>query len=103
MTIYATVKRNDVEVVDFRLTRVHSEQSGQSPKGPLPTPSPSQEELDSLIKQLSLGEGLEQLVRSTATENIFRYRRYKDLSEYLRGLNLNFPTITSLRRWVGDL
>ncbi|XP_076027482.1 carboxypeptidase D [Genypterus blacodes] len=96
VTIYATVTRSSVEVVDFRLTRVHSEQNGQSPKTP-PTPDPSQEELDTLIKQLSLGQGLEQLVRSTETENIFRYRRYKDLAEYLRGLNLNFPSITSLR------
>lgn len=94
--IYATVSKDRVEVVDFRLTRLHSDPNGQSPKGPQPTQNPSEKALQSLIKDLSLGQGLEQLVRSTATENSFRYRRYKELSAFVRGLTLNFPKITSL-------
>lgn len=96
--IYATVSKDTVEVVDFRLTRLHTDSHGQSPKGPQPTQNPSEREFQSLIKDLSLGQGLDQLVRSTATENSFRYRSYKELSEFVRGLTLNFPKITSLHR-----
>ncbi|XP_041796118.1 carboxypeptidase D isoform X2 [Chelmon rostratus] len=93
---YATVSKDSVELVDFRLTRVHSDSNGQPLKGPQPTQNPSEEEFQSLIKNLSLGQGLEQLVRNTATENGFRYRHYKELSAFVRGLTLNFPEITSL-------
>lgn len=85
-------------MVDFRLKRVHSDPNGQSLEGPQPTQNPSEKEFQSLIKDLSLGQGLEQLVRNTPTENTFRYRRYKELSGVVRGLTLNFPQITSLRR-----
>lgn len=98
---YATVSKDSAETVDFRLTRVHSDPNSQHIKGPQPTENPSEKELRSLIKDLSLGQGLEQLVRNTATETKFRYRRYKELSGFLRGLMLNFPTITSLRRYQG--
>ncbi|KAM9358701.1 carboxypeptidase D [Symphorus nematophorus] len=94
---YATVQKDGVEVVDFRLTRIHSDSNGQPLEGPQPTQNPSEKEFQSLIKDLSLGQGLEQLVRSTATENNFRYRRYKEMSAFVRGLTLNFPHITSLR------
>uniref|UniRef100_A0A3B4TBF9 Carboxypeptidase D n=2 Tax=Seriola dumerili TaxID=41447 RepID=A0A3B4TBF9_SERDU len=94
---YATVSKERVEVVDFRLTRLHSDSKGQSQNGPQPTQNPSEKEFQSLIKDLSLGQGLEQLVSSTATESSFRYQRYKELSEFLRGLTLNFPKITSLQ------
>lgn len=100
---YATVSKDGAEVVDFRLTPLHSDPSGQSPKVPQPTLNPSEKAFQSLIKELSLGQGLEQLVRSTATENSFRYRRYKELSGFLRGLTLNFPKMTSLRRWASYL
>lgn len=95
---YATVSKDRVEVVDFRLTHVHSDSNGQHVVGPQPTQNPSEKEFQSLIKDLSLGQGLERLVSSTATEGKFHYRRYKDLSASLRGLTLNFPTITSLHR-----
>ncbi|XP_041734197.2 carboxypeptidase D [Coregonus clupeaformis] len=94
--IYATVPEEGVELVDFRLTRVRSEPNGQAPKDPGATQDPAEEAFQSVIKNLSLGQGLEQLVQSTATESSFRYRRYKELSEFLRGLTLNFPKITSL-------
>ncbi|KAM7399419.1 hypothetical protein PAMP_018692 [Pampus punctatissimus] len=97
VTTYATVSKHSVEVVDFRLTRVHSDSNGQSPKGNQRVQNPSEKEFHSLIKDLSLGQGLEQLVRSTATENNFHYRRYKEMSSSLRGLTLNFPKITSLK------
>lgn len=98
MRTYATVQKDGVEVVDFRLTRVHSDSNGQPIEGPQPTKNPSEKEFESLIKDLSLGQGLEKLVRDTATEKIFRYQRYKELSAFLRGLTLNFPQITSLHR-----
>uniref|UniRef100_A0A8D3B7U8 Carboxypeptidase D, a n=1 Tax=Scophthalmus maximus TaxID=52904 RepID=A0A8D3B7U8_SCOMX len=66
---YATVSNDRVEVVDFRLTRLHLDSKGQ---------------------------GLEQLVKSTAIESSFRYQRYKELAGFMRGLTLNFPKITSL-------
>ncbi|XP_060929705.1 carboxypeptidase D [Limanda limanda] len=93
---YATVAKDRVEVVDFRLTRLHSDSNGQSQNGPQPTQNPSEKVLQSLIKELSLGQGLDQLVKSTATESSFRYHLYKELSESMRGLTLNFPKITSL-------
>uniref|UniRef100_A0A8C8C7I3 Peptidase M14 domain-containing protein n=1 Tax=Oncorhynchus tshawytscha TaxID=74940 RepID=A0A8C8C7I3_ONCTS len=94
--IYATVPEEGVELVDFRLTRVRSEPNGQAPKDPGATQDPAEVVFQSFIKDLSLGQGLEQLVQSTITESSFRYRRYKELSEFLRGLTLNFPKITSL-------
>ncbi|XP_018542741.1 LOW QUALITY PROTEIN: carboxypeptidase D [Lates calcarifer] len=94
---YATVSKDRVEVVDFRLTRLHSDSKGQSQNGPVPTQNPSEKEFQSLIKNLSLGRGLEQLVKSTATEGIFHYRRYNELSGVLRSFSLNFPKITSVR------
>ncbi|XP_034556524.1 carboxypeptidase D isoform X1 [Notolabrus celidotus] len=93
MRTYATVPRDGVEVVDLRLTSIHSDHSSE---GPQPTQNPSEKEFESLIKDLSLGQGLEQLTRSTDTESSFRYRRYKELSGFVRGLTLNFPKITSL-------
>uniref|UniRef100_A0A7N6AUX9 Peptidase M14 domain-containing protein n=1 Tax=Anabas testudineus TaxID=64144 RepID=A0A7N6AUX9_ANATE len=86
---YAPVSEDKVVVVDFRLERLHSDTNGQAP--PL-----SEKELRDLIKDLSLGQGLDELVKSSATENNFRYRPYKELSEFLRGLTLNFPNITLL-------
>ncbi|KAK5868568.1 hypothetical protein PBY51_009568 [Eleginops maclovinus] len=94
---YATVSIGGTEVVDFRLTRIHSDTKGPSPKGPQPTQNPSDIKFQTLIKDLSLGQGLEDLVKSTATDNSFRYRGNKELSGFLRGLTLNFPKITSLQ------
>lgn len=98
MRTYATVSKKGAEVVDFRLTRLHTEPNGLSPSGPQSTHNPSDEEFESLIKALSLGQGLDQLVKSTDTESSFRFRGYKELSAFLRGLTLNFPKITSLQR-----
>lgn len=94
---YATVSGDKVEVVDFRLTRLHSDPIGP-PDGPQPTQNPSEKEFQSLIRDLSLGQGLEQLVKNTATESNFRYRHYKDMTEVMSGLKLNFGSIISVRR-----
>ncbi|XP_047449845.1 carboxypeptidase D isoform X1 [Mugil cephalus] len=97
VTIYATVSKDHVEMVDFRLTRLHSDGNGQSTNGLIPKQTPSEKELHSLIRELSVGQGLEQLVKSTATENnLRRYRGSKELSSSLRSFTLNFPKITSL-------
>ncbi|MFT7803295.1 carboxypeptidase D [Arapaima gigas] len=86
VTVYATVPAEGVEKLDFRLTRVHSEEM-----------DPSEEDFHAFIKGLSSERGLDHLVQSIATESSsFRYRRYKELSEFLRGLTLNFPSITRL-------
>lgn len=86
--------------MDFRLAPLHSEPEDP----PTPRPEPAQtapKELLKLIKDLSVGEGLEQLFSSTPTKNSFRYCNYKERSDFLRGLTLNFPNITTLHRSVG--
>uniref|UniRef100_A0A8C5BHP1 Carboxypeptidase D, a n=1 Tax=Gadus morhua TaxID=8049 RepID=A0A8C5BHP1_GADMO len=97
MKIYATIPKDRVEVVDFKLSRVGAGPEGRLPAGPPPTQDPSVEEFQNFIHYLSQGEGLEELVRSTATENRYRYRSEREIAESLRGLLLNFPKITSLR------
>lgn len=95
LTTYATVSEGRAETVDFRLAPLHSEPEDP----PTPRPQPAQtapKELLKLIKDLSVGEGLEQLFSSTPTKNSFRYCNYKERSDFLRGLTLNFPNITTL-------
>ncbi|XP_057694558.1 carboxypeptidase D [Corythoichthys intestinalis] len=94
---YATVSKNGVEVVDFRLTSLHSESNGQSPSKPQPSHNPPEVGFESLIKDLSLGLGLEQLVKSIDTEKSFRFRGYKDISAFLQDLTHNYTKITSLQ------
>ncbi|XP_017288880.1 carboxypeptidase D [Kryptolebias marmoratus] len=96
VSIYATVSKDRAEVVDFRLPRVDSNSNGQSISDPPTTQNPSEKELQALIRELSLDQGLEQLVRSTATDNKLHYRGSKDLYNILRGLTLNFSNITKL-------
>lgn len=96
MRVMVTVPEKGVKEVNFRLPR--GEGAGQTMKGGgESTQDPSEEEFQSFIKELSIGSGLDQLIQSTATESQFRYRNYKELSEFLRGLHLNFPKIVSLR------
>uniref|UniRef100_A0A3Q1G7H1 Carboxypeptidase D, a n=1 Tax=Acanthochromis polyacanthus TaxID=80966 RepID=A0A3Q1G7H1_9TELE len=96
VTSYATVPKDRVEVVDFRLTRLHSDSNGQPLSGPQPKQNPSEREFQSLIKELSLGQGLEQLVRSTATKIDLRYRPSRELPSVMTGFTKNFPEITTL-------
>ena len=44
------VPKEGVEVVDFKLTRVHSEPKGQAPEGPEATQDPSEQEFQGFIK-----------------------------------------------------
>lgn len=91
VSTYATVPKNGVEIVNFTLTRMTEDAS--------PIQDPSVKEFKSLIKQLSGESGLDELIKNTHTQSSFRYRRYIEVSEYLRGLTLNFPEITSLHRY----
>lgn len=95
------MSKDQVEVLDFRLDRLDSNKNGQSTSGPQTTVSPSEKELQVLINELSLNEGLKQLVKSTATDNSLRYRGYNDMADILRGLTLNFANITKLHKWAG--
>ncbi|XP_038139891.1 carboxypeptidase D [Cyprinodon tularosa] len=97
VTIYATVSKDRPELVDFRLNRLYSESNNHAATTPQLVQSPSDRELNSLIKELSEDHGLEQLVKSSATVNSFHYRRPKNLEDSLRGLQLNFPHITHLQ------
>lgn len=95
--MYVTVLDEEVVQLDFKLTR---EEKGPPPEGPPATQDPSAQEFQKLIKELSSERGLEALVlRSADDSNFSRYRPYKELSEFLRGLTLNFPHITKLRRY----
>ncbi|MGH0153061.1 UNVERIFIED_CONTAM: hypothetical protein FKN15_023987 [Acipenser sinensis] len=95
VTVYVTVLDEEVVQLDFKLTR---EEKGPPPEGPPATQGPSTQEFQKMIKELSSERGLERLVLSSADDSNFsRYRPYKELSEFLRGLTLNFPHITKLR------
>lgn len=96
---YVTVPKDGVEVVDIKLTRIRSDGNRQAAKGSRVHVDASEEEFQSFIKQLSVGGGLDQLIQDTSTTSTtLRYRRYKELSEFLRGLTFNFPNIVSLHR-----
>lgn len=90
VSTYATVPENGVEIVNFTLTRISLAS---------PVQDPSVKEFENLIKQLSGESGLDELIKNTPTQSSFRYRRYSEVSEFLRGLTLNFPEITSLHRY----
>ncbi|XP_066189523.1 carboxypeptidase D [Sylvia atricapilla] len=61
------------------------------------TSNPNEKEFETLIKDLSAENGLERLLLTSSRDVApYRYRPYKDLSEFLRGLYLNYPHITNL-------
>ncbi|XP_076138273.1 carboxypeptidase D [Alosa pseudoharengus] len=96
--VMVTVPERGAKEVNFRLPRLREEGTGQAMNGGAEsTQDPNEVEFQSLIKELSIGSGLDQLIKTTATESQFRYRNYKELSEFLRGLHLNFLKIVSLR------
>ncbi|XP_067222221.1 carboxypeptidase D [Chanodichthys erythropterus] len=96
VSTYVTVPKEGVEIVNFTLTRIHSYTNGQATEDTTPILDPSVKEFQSLIKQLSGESGLDKLIKDTPTQSSFRYRRYSEVSEFLRGLTLNFPEITLL-------
>ncbi|XP_051521025.1 carboxypeptidase D-like [Myxocyprinus asiaticus] len=96
VSTYAFVPEDGVEIVNFTLTRIHSSVNGRTMEDATPIQDPNVKEFQSLIKQLSGGSGLDELIKNTPTQSSFRYRRYSEVSEFLRGLTLNFPEITLL-------
>uniref|UniRef100_A0A8B9J038 Carboxypeptidase D n=3 Tax=Amazona TaxID=12929 RepID=A0A8B9J038_9PSIT len=85
--------------VNFTLSRTDIKvEEGKVPVLNTPdTSDPNEKEFETLIKDLSAENGLERLLL-TSSGNVapYRYRFYKDLSEFLRGLYLNYPHITNL-------
>ncbi|XP_063812032.1 carboxypeptidase D [Pseudophryne corroboree] len=104
--VLKTVNVTDGEAVvtNFTLVRsgadVHKEDKGKLSVVEPETPDPNTKAFETLIKDLSAENGLEHLLLSTSSSDIdlYRYRPYHDLSESLRGLNLNYPNITKLTR-----
>ncbi|KAM4700786.1 carboxypeptidase D isoform 2-T2 [Discoglossus pictus] len=93
----------DAVVVNFTLVRsgidLHHEEKGKVSVADTDISNPMTTEFETLIKDLSAENGLEHLLLSTSDDVApSRYRPYKDLSELLRGLNLNYPHITNLTR-----
>lgn len=87
--------------VNFTLSRTDSKvEEGKTPvitNGD--TSDPSTKEFETLIKDLSAENGLERLVLTSSMDvSPYRYRPYKDLSDFLRALNLNYPQITNLTK-----
>ncbi|XP_030899413.2 carboxypeptidase D [Melopsittacus undulatus] len=85
--------------VNFTLSRTDIKvEEGKVPVLNTPdTSDPSEKEFETLIKDLSAENGLERLLLSSSGNVApYRYRFYKDLSEFLRGLYLNYPHITNL-------
>uniref|UniRef100_A0A673MA70 Peptidase M14 domain-containing protein n=1 Tax=Sinocyclocheilus rhinocerous TaxID=307959 RepID=A0A673MA70_9TELE len=78
-----------VEQVDFKLTR-----------GTLSVEEGEQKDFEKLVEWLLAPGELDQLVRSLLPAQTLRYRTYRERSEFLRGLTLNFPRITRLYRYV---
>uniref|UniRef100_A0A671QNQ1 Carboxypeptidase D-like n=1 Tax=Sinocyclocheilus anshuiensis TaxID=1608454 RepID=A0A671QNQ1_9TELE len=74
-----------VEQVDFKLTR-----------GTLSVEEGEQKDFEKLVEWLLAPGELDQLVRSLLPAQTLRYRTYRERSEFLRGLTLNFPRITRL-------
>ncbi|XP_009697574.1 PREDICTED: carboxypeptidase D-like, partial [Cariama cristata] len=85
--------------VNFTLSRTDIKmEEGKMPVLNTPdTSDPSEKEFEILIKDLSAENGVEHLLLTSSGDvSPYRYRPYKDLSEFLRGLYLNYPHITNL-------
>ncbi|XP_052544555.1 carboxypeptidase D [Tympanuchus pallidicinctus] len=85
--------------VNFTLKRTDAKvEEGKAPVLNTPdTSDPNEKEFETLIKDLSAENGVEHLLLSSSGKvSPYRYRPYKDLSEFLRGLYLNYPHITNL-------
>ncbi|XP_069082370.1 carboxypeptidase D [Pleurodeles waltl] len=102
LTKTVTVVNGTAVQVNFTLARSVPEFNSNDEKGKAGTASsddndPRTREFETLIKDLSAEKGLDKLLMSSLGDPTpHRYRSYKDLSESLRGLNLNYPQITAL-------
>ncbi|OXB73345.1 UNVERIFIED_CONTAM: hypothetical protein H355_016999 [Colinus virginianus] len=82
-----TLKRTDAKVEEGKVPVLNTPD----------TSDPNEKEFETLIKDLSAENGVERLLLSSSGKvSPYRYRPYKDLSEFLRGLYLNYPHITNL-------
>ncbi|XP_006891055.1 PREDICTED: carboxypeptidase D [Elephantulus edwardii] len=98
-----TVKSGGAIQVNFTLVRSSTDSNNESKKGKGDSTNtedssdPTTKEFETLIKDLSAENGLEDLMlRSSSNLALYRYHSYKDLSEFLRGLVMNYPQITNL-------
>lgn len=102
-----TVKSEGAIQVNFTLVRSSTDSNNESKKGKgdstntADASDPTTKEFETLIKDLSAENGLEGfMLRSSSNLALYRYHSYKDLSEFLRGLVMNYPHITNLTRCV---
>lgn len=103
VTKNVTVRSEGAVQVNFTLVRSSTDASNESKKGrghsanPGDTGDPTLKEFEALIKHLSAENGLEGFMLSSSSDlALYRYHSYKDLSEFLRGLVMNYPHITNL-------
>uniref|UniRef100_A0A8C0QZ90 Carboxypeptidase D n=1 Tax=Canis lupus dingo TaxID=286419 RepID=A0A8C0QZ90_CANLU len=103
VTKNVTVKSEGAIQVNFTLVRSSADSNNESKKGKGDSTNtddvsdPTTKEFETLIKDLSAENGLEGLMlRSSSILALYRYHSYKDLSEFLRGLVMNYPHITNL-------
>uniref|UniRef100_A0A452U0V5 Carboxypeptidase D n=1 Tax=Ursus maritimus TaxID=29073 RepID=A0A452U0V5_URSMA len=103
VTKNVTVRSEGAIQVNFTLVRSSADSSNESKKGKGDSTNtddvsdPTTKEFEALIKDLSAENGLEGLMlRSSSNLALYRYHSYKDLSEFLRGLVMNYPHITNL-------
>lgn len=103
VTKNVTVKSEGAIQVNFTLVRSSADSNNESKKGKGDSTNtddasdPTTKEFETLIKDLSAENGLESLMlRSSSNLALYRYHSYKDLSEFLRGLVMNYPHITNL-------
>ncbi|KAK1331439.1 hypothetical protein QTO34_009394 [Cnephaeus nilssonii] len=105
VTKNVTVKSEGAVQVNFTLVRSSPDSNIESKKGKGDRTNtddasdPTTKEFETLIKDLSAENGLEGLMlRSSSNLALYRYHSYKDLSEFLRGLVMNYPHITNLTK-----
>ncbi|XP_072518640.1 carboxypeptidase D, b [Salminus brasiliensis] len=87
VSVSVTVSDTRVEQVDIGLTQEHLSQ---------PADQLEEEEFERLLEDRSSAHGLEQLIQSLLPAGTLRYRTYREHSEFLQALTLNFPHITRL-------
>ncbi|XP_021093800.1 carboxypeptidase D isoform X2 [Heterocephalus glaber] len=103
VTKNVTVKSEGAIQVNFTLVRSSTDANNKSKKGKGDSTStddasdPTTKEFEALIKDLSAENGLEGIMLSSSSNlALYRYHSYKDLSEFLRGLVMNYPLVTNL-------
>ncbi|KAK2490986.1 hypothetical protein MC885_010671 [Smutsia gigantea] len=103
VTKNVTVKSEGAIQVNFTLVRSSTDSNSESKKGKGDSTNtddasdPTTKVFETLIKDLSAENGLEGLMLSSSSNlALYRYHSYKDLSEFLRGLVMNYPHITNL-------